>query len=208
MVEHKIGVLGGTLDPVHLGHLIVAEEVREKLGLQEVLLIPAGQPWLKEGESISAAENRLEMAVLATESNPYLNVSTVEIDREGATYSIDTIVELKAGLGAGAKLFFIMGSDALAELHKWRDARRLVEMCQVVAVPRPGYGKLDLRSLEPDIPEASQRIRKVEVPQVDISASDIRRRIAAGQSIRYMVPQAVEEYIAEHNLYVQGGSQP
>ena len=205
MVEHKIGVLGGTFDPVHLGHLIVAEEVRLKLGLQEVLLMPAGQPWLKEGEAISPAEHRLEMAVLATASNPYINVSTVEIERSGATYTVETVVEMRAGLGASAKLFFIVGFDTLAELHRWKDARRLVELCQVVAVPRPGYGKIDLRSLEPEIPEASQRIKKVEVPQIDISATEIRRRIAAGQSVRYLVPEAVEEYIAANDLYTQGG---
>jgi nicotinate-nucleotide adenylyltransferase len=205
VVEQKIGVLGGTFDPVHLGHLIVAEEVRQKLGLQEVLLIPAGRPWLKAGEEVSAPEHRLEMAILATASNPYLNVSTLEIERSGPTYSIDTVVELRAGLGASASIFFIMGYDTVAELDRWKDARRLVELCQVVAVPRPGHAKLDLRSLERGIPEASQRLRKVDVPQIDISASEIRRRVARGQTIRYLVPDEVGDYIAANKLYVQGG---
>ena len=205
MVEHKIGVLGGTFDPVHLGHLIVAEEIRLKLGLQEVLLIPAGAPWLKEEEAITAAEHRLEMAILATASNPYLNVSTVEIDRAGATYTVDTVVDLRAGLGAAARIFFIAGFDAVAEMPRWKNARRLLDLCEVVAVPRPGYQKLDLRSLERDIPEAGQRIRKVDVPQIDISATEIRRRVAAGQSVRYLVPEPVEEYIARHRLYSEGG---
>jgi nicotinate-nucleotide adenylyltransferase len=205
MVEHKIGVLGGTFDPVHLGHLIVAEEVRLKLGLQEVLLIPAGVPWLKDTGGITAAEHRLEMAILATASNPYLNVSTVEIDRPGATYSIDTVVDLKAGLGAGARIFFIAGFDAIAEMPRWKNARRLLDLCEVVAVPRPGHQKIDLRSLEREIPEAGRLIRKVDVPQIDISATEIRRRVAGGQSVRYLVPEAVEEYIARHKLYVQGG---
>lgn len=206
MVENRIGILGGTFDPVHLGHLIVAEEVRLKLRLQEVMLVPAGQPSLKDAEGVTSAEHRLEMAILATASNPYLSVSTVEIERPGATYSIDTVVELKAGLGAAAKITFIVGFDTLSDLPRWKDVRRLLDQCEVVAVPRPGYAKFDLRSLDRDLPDASQRIRKVEVPQIDISATEIRGRIARGQSIRYLVPEAVEEYIAAHNLYVQGGT--
>jgi len=205
MAEYKVGVLGGTFDPVHLGHLIVAEDVRQKLGLQEVLFIPAGRPRLKDNKSISEAEHRLEMVILATASNPYLNVSTIEIERPGPSYSVDTVVELKAGLGAGAKIFFIAGYDTLADLHLWKDPRRLVEMCQVVAVARPGRNKLDLRPLEYGVRGASERIMKVEVPQIDISATGIRQRVARGLSIRYLVPEAVEDYIAANNLYVQGG---
>ncbi len=205
MAEYKVGVLGGTFDPVHLGHLIVAEDVRQKIGLEEVLFIPAGQPWLKGEKSISAAEHRLEMVIQATASNPYLNVSTIEIERPGPTYSVDTIIELKAGLGAGAKLFLITGLDSLGELHLWKNPRRLIDICQVVAIARPGHNKFDLRSLESVIPGASERIMKIEVPQIDISATEIRRRVALGLSIRYLVPEAVEEYIAAHNLYVQGG---
>ena len=205
MAEYKVGVLGGTFDPVHLGHLIVAEDVRQKLGLQEVLFIPAGRPRLKDNKSISEAEHRLEMVILATASNPYLNVSTIEIERPGPSYSVDTVVELKAGLGAGAKIFFIAGYDTLADLHLWKDPRRLVEMCQVVAVARPGHNKLDLRPLESGVRGTSERIMKVEVPQIDISATGIRQRVARGLSIRYLVPEAVEDYITANNLYVQGG---
>jgi len=205
MAEYKVGVLGGTFDPVHLGHLIVAEDVRQKLGLQEVLFIPAGRPRLKDNKSISEAEHRLEMVILATASNPYLNVSTIEIERPGPSYSVDTVIELKAGLGAGAKIFFIAGYDTLADLHLWKDPRRLVELCQVVAVARPGHNKMDLRPLESGVRGAADRIMKVEVPQIDISATGIRQRVARGLSIRYLVPEAVEDYIAANNLYVQGG---
>ncbi|UCG83243.1 MAG: nicotinate-nucleotide adenylyltransferase [Dehalococcoidia bacterium] len=204
MAEYKVGVLGGTFDPVHLGHLIVAEDVRQKLGLQEVLLIPAGQPSLKESRSISEAEHRLEMVILATASNPYLNVSTIEIERPGPSYSVDTIIELKAGMGAGTKIYFIAGYDTLADLHHWKDPRRLVEMCQVVAVARPGHNKLDMRPLGTDVRSASDRIMKVQVPQIDISATGIRQRVARGLSIRYLVPEAVEDYIMANNLYVRG----
>jgi nicotinate-nucleotide adenylyltransferase len=205
VAEHKVGVLGGTFDPIHLGHLIVAEEVRQKLGLHEVLFIPAGEPSLKEGKGVSEAEQRLEMAILATSSNPYLNVSTIEIERPGPSYSVDTVIELKAGLGAGARLYFIAGYDALSELHLWKDPRRLVETCQVVAVARPGHNKLDFRSLEYAIRGESESIMKVEVPQIDISSTDIRKRVARGLSIRYLVPESVEDYITANKLYVQGG---
>lgn len=202
MAEFKVGVLGGTFDPIHLGHLIIAEEVRQRVGLEEVLFVPAGQPWLKGEKSISAAQHRLEMAILATASDPHFNVSTIELERPGSTYSVDTITELKAGLGARAKLYLIVGFDALAELPSWKNPKRLVEMCQLVGVARPGYAEFDLRSLESSISGASERIMIVDVPQIDISATGIRRRVAQGLSIRYLVPEVVERYIAEHNLYV------
>jgi nicotinate-nucleotide adenylyltransferase len=203
MTEYKVGVFGGTFDPIHLGHLIIAEDLRQKLGLHEVLFVPAGQPYLKKGQSISAAEDRLEMAILATASNLYLNVSTIEIERPGPTYSIDTVRELKAGLGAGAKIYFIVGYDALADLHLWKEPRRLVEICQVVGFTRPGHDRLDTRSLESAVPGASERIKRVEVPQIGISSTEIRKRVARGLSIRYLVPDVVEDYIRANNLYLQ-----
>jgi nicotinate-nucleotide adenylyltransferase len=204
MTKSKIGVLGGTFDPIHLGHLIVAEDIRQKLGLGEVLFVPAGRPWLKlkEEKPISAAEHRLAMVRLAVASNPYFKVSTLEIDRPGLSYSIDTILELKAKLGAGAGIYFIVGPDALAELHRWKDPARLVEICQVVGIGRPGHAQTDLHTLESSIPGVSQRIMLVDVPQIDISATEIRKRAAQGFSIRYLVPEAVEKYIAEHKLYL------
>ena len=203
MTRSKIGVLGGTFDPIHLGHLIVAEDLRQKLGLGEVLFVPAGRPWLKlkEEKPISPAEHRLAMVRLAVASNPYFKVSTMEIDRPGLSYSIDTVLELKAKLGAKSEIYFIVGPDALAELPKWKDPARLVEICQVVGIGRPGYAKADLLKLERSIPGVSQRIMLMNVPQIDISATEIRKRVARGLSIRYLVPEAVEKYIQEHELY-------
>jgi nicotinate-nucleotide adenylyltransferase len=204
MSSRKIGVLGGTFDPIHLGHLIVAEDLREKLGLSEVLFIPAGRPWLKlkEEKPVSAAEHRLAMVKLAIAANPYFKVSTLEIDRSGLSYSIDTVLELKAKLGAKAEIYFIVGPDALAELPQWKEPARLLELCQVVGMSRPGYARTDLRKLEKSVPGASKRIMPVDVPQIDISSTDIRRRVAQGLSIRYLVPEAVEKYITEHKLYL------
>jgi nicotinate-nucleotide adenylyltransferase len=204
MTKRKIGVLGGTFDPIHLGHLIVAEDLREKLGLGEVLFIPAGRPWLKleQEKTISAAEHRLAMVRLVVASNSHFKVSAMEIERPGLSYSIDTILELKAKLGAQAEIYFIVGPDALAELPKWKEPARLVEICQVVGIGRPVHEQVDLRKLESSIPGASQRIMLVDVPQIDISSTDIRRRVARGLSIRYLVPEAVEKYIEEHKLYV------
>ncbi len=204
MTGRRIGVLGGTFDPIHLGHLIVAEDLREKLGLKEVLFIPAGRPWLKlkEKKTISAAEHRLAMVRLAIASNPYFKVSAMEIDRPGLSYSIDTVEELKAKLGAPAEIYFIVGPDDLAELPQWKDPARLVELCQVVGIGRPGYARADLPALESSIPGVSQRIMLADVLQIDLSSTEIRRRVARGLSIRYLVPEAVEKYIAEHRLYV------
>jgi nicotinate-nucleotide adenylyltransferase len=206
MTKSKIGVLGGTFDPIHLGHLIVAEDIRQKLGLGEVLFVPAGRPGLKlkEEKPISAAEHRLAMVRLAVASDPYFKVSTLEIDRPGLSYSIDTVLELKAKLSAGAEIYFIVGPDALAELPRWKDPGRLVEVCQVVGIGRPGHAQTDLHILESSIPGVSQRIRLMDVPQIDISATEIRRRVAQRLSIRYLVPEAVEKYIAEHRLYLSG----
>ena len=205
-MAERIGVLGGTFDPVHYGHLVVAEDLRQKLGLEEVLFVPAGQPWLKEGMDISRAEHRLEMVLLATASNPHFNVSTIELERPGPTYSVDTIIELKASLSARAGLYFMVGYDALAELPRWKEPARLLELCRVVGFGRPGHTELDLSALDAAVPGASERIMVVDVPQIDISATDIRRRVARGLSIRYLVPEEVERYIAQNWLYLEGGS--
>ena len=199
----KIGVLGGTFDPVHLGHLIIAEEVRSKLELAEVIFVPAGEPWLKPHRSISAAADRLEMLHRALQSNPRFRVSTVDIDRPGPSYSVDTIADLRNQMGAEAEFYFIIGPDALAGLPNWREPTRLAEICQIVGVTRPGYRDFDLSSLEPSIPQASRRIMLLDVPQIGISSSEIRERVAQGLPIRYQVPEPVEEYIRQQELYVR-----
>jgi len=198
----NIGVLGGTFDPVHIGHLILAEEVRARLNLAEILFVPAGQPWLRVDSPISPAEHRVEMVRLAIADKPYFKLSTMEIERAGPTYTVDTVAELKARLEAGDELFFILGWDNLAELPRWRQPSRLITMCRLVAVPRPGYPLPDLKALEASIPGLSQRVMLIDKPEIDISASAIRDRVVQGLSIRRLVPEPVDEYIRQHKLYL------
>ena len=196
----KIGILGGTFDPIHLGHLIMAEEARVILGLAKVLFVPAGQPWLKGDRAISPAQHRLEMVTRAIASNPFFGLSTVEIENLGPSYTVDTLALLQAQLGAEARLYFILGWDSLAELPRWKEPSRLVRMCQLVAVPRLGDTP-DLASLEVAIPGISQSVITLEMDPIGISSSAIRQRLAQGLSIRYLVPEAVEGYIQQHRLY-------
>ncbi len=198
----NIGVLGGTFDPIHLGHLVVAEEVRARLDLAEILFVPAGQPWLKVNSPILAAEHRVQMVRLALGGKPYFKLSTMEIERAGPSYTIDTLAELKGQLGAEDKLFFILGWDNLAQLPQWQEPWRLVKLCRLVAVPRVGYPVPDLDSLEAIIPGLSQATTLFDTPRIDITASVIRNRVAQGLSIRHLVPEPVEKYIREHGLYV------
>ena len=198
----KIGMLGGTFDPVHLGHLGIAEHIRVQLDLAEVLFLPAGQPQLKESDVISPASHRLQMLRLAIADNPHFKLSTIEIDRTGPSYSVDTVAELRGQLGAGDELFFILGWDSLAQLHRWREPARLVGMCQVVVVPRPGYPPPDLEALEGVIPGVSQRVVMMDKPLIDISATEIKDRAARGLSISHLVPEPVDEYIRQHKLYL------
>jgi nicotinate-nucleotide adenylyltransferase len=195
-----IGVFGGTFDPIHIGHLIVAEEVRIKIGLGEVIFVPTGQPWLKANRPVSSAVHRLEMVRLAIITNPYFKLSTIEVDRPGPSYTVDTMAILQQQLGAETRFFFLLGSDALAELPQWKEPSRLIQMCHLVVFTRPG-AVLSLKSLESAIPGISQRVIFVDVPQIDISATQIRQRVAQGASIRYIIPEAVERYILEHKLY-------
>ena len=196
------GVLGGTFDPIHLGHLVMAEEVRTKLDLAEILFMPAGQPWLKVHSPISPAEHRVQMVRLAIADKPYFKLSTLEIERSGPTYSVDTLAELQGQLGAEAELFFILGWGSLAELPLWREPSRLIQMCHLVAVPRPGYPAPALKKLEARIPGLSQRVVLLEKPEIDISATEIRKRVAHGLSIRHLVPEPVETYIKQNRLYI------
>jgi len=197
----NIGVLGGTFDPIHLGHLIVAEEVRARLNLAVVLFVPAGQPWLKMNSPILAAEHRVQMVRLAIADKPYFKLSTMEIERPGATYTVDTIAELQGQLGAGDELFFILGWDNLAQLPQWKEPSQLIKLCCLVVAPKPGYPPPDLKALEAIIPGLSQRVMLMDKPEIDISASVIRDRVARGLSIRHLVPEPVNRYIRQHRLY-------
>ena len=198
----NIGVLGGTFDPIHIGHIIVAEEVRARLDLAEVLFVPAGQPWLKEARPILAAEHRVQMVRLAIAEGPCFRLSTIEIERAGPSYTVDTVTELQAQLGTGDELFFILGWDNLARLPQWREPSRLIKTCRLVAVPRPGYSLPDLASLEAVIPGLSRRLILLEKPEIDIDATEIRDRVAQGLPISHLVPGPVDDYIRQHKLYL------
>lgn len=198
----NIGVLGGTFDPIHHGHIIVAKETIARLNLAEVLFIPAGQPWLKADSPISVAAHRVQMVHLAIAREPHFKLSTMEVERAGPSYTVDTIAELQAQLGRGDELFFILGWDNLAQFPKWREPARLIKMCYLVAVPRPGYPLPDLGSLEAAIPGLSQRLILLDEPEVDIGSTEIRERVGQGLSVRHLVPEAVDEYIRQHKLYL------
>jgi nicotinate-nucleotide adenylyltransferase len=197
----RIGILGGTFDPIHYGHLAIAEDVWAALHLDEVLLVPAGEPPHKRGRPISPVADRVAMVEAAIADNPHFRLSRVEVDRPGPSYSVDTVGLLRQQLGPEAQLFFIVGGDALADLPSWREPAVLAERCQIVAVHRPGWQPGDLAPLEAAIPGACQRIIHLPVVQLDLAASDIRRRVATDQPITYLVPPAVRRYIESHHLY-------
>lgn len=198
----KIGVLGGTFDPFHNGHLAIAEEVRSRLELAEVLFVPAGQPWLKPEHAISPPQDRVEMLRLALAYKRYFKLSLIEIERQGPTYTIDTVEELRIQYAASDEIYFIMGWDSLAELPRWKEPARLISLCRLVAVPRPYCSPPDIKSMEKMILGLSERVTLLDKPLVDISATVIRGRVALGLSIKGLVPPPVENYIREHGLYV------
>ena len=198
----KTGLFGGTFDPIHLGHLIIADDVREKLGLDRVIFIPARHPWLKADREITDGQHRLKMVDLAVASNPNFQVSDAEIERPGPSYTVDTVESMRKEFGSGEELYFIAGSDAVADMPRWNDPERVMSMCRIVGVRRPGAAEIDVEALRPLIPAVSSCLRVVDVPQVDISSTAIRERIRAGLSIRYLVTDEVEEYIHEHQLYL------
>ena len=200
----KLGLLGGTFDPIHNGHLAVAEEVKDRLDLNEVLFVPAGQPWLKADTPVSPAEHRVAMVRLAIAGIAYYSTSTMEVEREGPSYTLDTLAKIWHRLGTGDDVYFILGWDGLSQFPRWHAPERIIRLCRLVAVPRPGATRPDLASLEGSIPGLSERVIMLDKPQVDISASDIRERVTRGVSVTGLVPQVVEDYIREHGLYLTG----
>jgi nicotinate-nucleotide adenylyltransferase len=201
----NIGVLGGTFDPIHIGHLEVAEEAIARLDLLRILFMPAGQPWLKlnNANAISPVQHRLEMVRLGIAGNPRFKLSTMEIERTGPTYTADTIAQLQSQLGEGDEIFFILGWDNLSQLPRWHQPERLIEMCRLVAVPRVDFPLPDLPALEKELPGIAERVILFDKPRIDINASEIRRRAAEGKSISEFVPGPVERYIKEHGLYAK-----
>jgi nicotinate-nucleotide adenylyltransferase len=189
--RRRVGVMGGTFDPIHHGHLVAASEVQQSFDLDEVVFVPTGQPWMKE--DVSPAEHRYLMTVIATASNPRFTTSRVDIDRGGITYTIDTLRDLRR-LHPDADLFFITGADAVAQIVEWKDVEELWELAHFVAVSRPGHA-LSIRGL----PE--QGVSSLEVPALAISSTDCRRRVDRGFPVWYLVPDGVVQYISKHHLY-------
>lgn len=201
----RVGVLGGTFDPIHLGHLVAAEEVRAQLRLDRVVFVPAGLPPHKLTEYVSSVAHRLAMVKLAITSNPYFTVSRVDIDRFGPCYTVDTIELLRDEWGGDVELYFILGSDSLADIVTWHQPERLIRLCRLAVMERPGY-RVDVEELERLLPGITSRIHFINSPQLDISSTDIQRRVRQGLPIKYQVPEAVADYIYEHELYTGRGT--
>jgi nicotinate-nucleotide adenylyltransferase len=194
--RRRIGVMGGTFDPIHHGHLVAASEVQAWFQLDEVVFVPTGQPWQKADRDVSEAEDRYLMTVIATASNPRFWVSRVDIEREGPTYTIDTLRDLSRLLD-DAELYFITGADALGDIFTWREADELFELAHFVGCTRPGY-EMDESTLD-GIPR--DKVTIVEIPALAISSTDCRNRTAQGEPVWYLVPDGVVQYIGKHALY-------
>ena len=198
--RERAGFLGGTFDPIHIAHLIIAEECRFRLNLNRVFFVPAGMPPHKLARPITDAAHRVAMVQLAVASNPNLVLSRLDVDRAGPCYSVDTVQLLQDQLGTEAEICFIIGADSLMEIPTWYDPMRLIQLCRFAIVRRPGY-QVDLESMESLLPGISSRVTFLEAPEMSFSSSDIRRRVRSGLPIRYQVPDAVEEYIYAQKLY-------
>jgi nicotinate-nucleotide adenylyltransferase len=193
--------MGGTFDPPHIAHLIIAEAARVRLELDKVVFIPAGEPWMKSSRIVTGAEKRVDMAVLAIDSNPAFSLSLIEVKRPGPTYTVDTIEQLSGEVGYEAGLFLLLGWDSVADLPSWKAPYRISKMARIVAFPRPGFVKPDPAELEKAMPGIAERIVYIEEPYLGISSTCIRQRAREGKSIRYLVPDKVGQYIIENNLY-------
>ncbi|WP_041831996.1 nicotinate-nucleotide adenylyltransferase [Actinoplanes sp. N902-109] len=190
--RRRVGIMGGTFDPIHHGHLVAASEVQSRFNLDEVVFVPTGQPYQKG--PVSPAEDRYLMTVIATASNPRFHVSRADIDRDGPTYTIDTLRDMRAVYGSEAELFFITGADALAKILSWKDALEMLSLAHFVGVTRPGF-------LLSDEHLPADTVTLVEVPAMAISSSDCRARVARGHPVWYLVPDGVVQYIAKRELY-------
>jgi nicotinate-nucleotide adenylyltransferase len=195
--ERRVGVMGGTFDPIHHGHLVAAEEARWQFRLDQVLFIPTGQPWQKP-VGVSSAEERYLMTVIATASNPAFTVSRIEIDHPGPTYTVDTLRRLRAQLEPETRLYFITGADAVLHILTWKDGEEVLDLAELIAATRPGY---DLSKLSERLPSATDRVHLMEIPMLAISSTEIRARVARGAPIQYLVPEGVARYLDKRGLY-------
>jgi nicotinate-nucleotide adenylyltransferase len=190
----RIGIMGGTFDPIHHGHLVAASEAAHVFALDEVIFVPTGMPYQKTGRIVSAGEDRYLMTVIATASNPRFSVSRVDIDRPGETYTIDTLRDLRAERGPDAEFFFITGADALTKMISWRDTDELFKLAHFVGCTRPGH-RLSLSGLPHD------NISLIEIPALAISSTECRARVRSGDPIWYLVPEGIVQYISKRKLY-------
>jgi len=197
----QVGIMGGTFDPPHIAHLIIAEVARVRLGLDKIVFIPSGDPWMKSDHVVTSAGKRVEMVGLAVSTNPAFSLSLIEVNRPGPTYSIDTIEQLSGEVGYDVGLFLLLGWDSVADLPSWKAPYRISKMARIVAFPRPGFARPDPAGLETAMPGIAERIIFIDEPSLSISSTCIRQRVMEGKSVRYMVPDAVMQYIIEHNLY-------
>lgn len=191
MPARRIGVMGGTFDPIHVGHLVAANEAYHLLGLDEMLFVPTGQPWQKQDRVVTDAEHRFRMALLGTDRTPFL-VSRVDIDRPGPTFTVDTLRDLHAQLDP-ADLFFVTGADTLAGMATWRQPEVVMELAHMVGVTRPGH------TLGDGVPPAS--VTLLEIPQLEVSSTLVRQRVAQGLPIDHLVPAGVADYVLKYRLY-------
>jgi nicotinate-nucleotide adenylyltransferase len=199
----RLGVMGGTFDPIHHGHLVAASEVQAKFNLDEVVFVPTGQPWQKVGKKVSQAEDRYLMTTIATASNPHFSVSRVDIERPGLTYTVDTLKDIRALRGPEIELYFITGGDALSRILTWKGVDELFDLAHFVGVSRPGVqlGADDITHLPED------KVTLLEVPALSISSTACRDRVANGLPIWYLVPDGIVQYIAKRGLYRRGADQ-
>jgi nicotinate-nucleotide adenylyltransferase len=196
----RVGILGGSFDPPHIGHLILAEEARDQLGLDKVLFAPAGQQPLKQGQVITGVDHRVRMTELAVSDNPSFELSRGDVDRPGPHYTVDLIGIIAAQLPSDAELYFLMGFDSLRDLPKWRDPEKLIRAAHLVALTRPDV-PIDWDALEAALPGVRERVRLLDMPELEIASRDLRERVRNRRSIRYMVTDAVRAYIEEKGLY-------
>jgi nicotinate-nucleotide adenylyltransferase len=194
----RLGVMGGTFDPIHHGHLVTAEEALGQFDLDEVVFLPTGQPWMKTHNHVSPAEDRSLMVVVATASNPRFSVSRLEIDREGPTYTVETLRALQESREDHPELFFITGADAMLEIFAWKDPDDVLELAHFIAATRPGY---DIPSFEQGAPTRNPRVSVMTIPALAISSTDVRLRVKEGRPIRYLLPEGVKSYIEKAGLY-------
>lgn len=200
---NRIGIMGGSFNPIHIGHLVTAEEAYSQFQLDRIIFIPSGQPPHKEPRKFAPAEDRYLMTVIATASNPHFTVSRMEIDRKGPSYTVDTLKELRRIYGPKPKIYFITGADAILEILTWKTPEILAELCEFIAATRPGYSLDKFKELHL-LNESAKKLPRVhfmEVPALAISSTNIRRRLREGRPIKYLVPEGVEHYLYKSQLY-------